>query len=70
MAVSDQTMLDNIDTAINNRLSGGAVDSYEIGGRNLKYCSLTELYELKRIIESRIASTTVGNRTIKASFLT
>ena len=59
MSVSAQTMLDNIETAINARLTGGAVDSYTISGRDLKYCSLKELYEirdkLKREVNAGVA---------------
>ena len=40
-------MLAAVETAITNRLSGGAVESYGIDGRNLKYCALDELYRLR-----------------------
>ena len=36
-----------IETAIETRLSGGAVESYSIGNRNLRYSSLEDLMKLK-----------------------
>ncbi len=42
-----QEMLDNVENAINARMTGGAVQSYSIGGRNLQYIPLTELIKLR-----------------------
>ena len=44
---SKEEMLRNVDDAINARMTGGAVQSYSIGGRNLQYISLTELLKLR-----------------------
>ena len=68
MAVSAQTMLDNIEAAINSRLTGGAVASYSIGGRNLQYCSLTDLYSMRDKLKREIASSTKGASVNYASF--
>jgi hypothetical protein len=51
-----QEMLDNVETAINARMTGGAVQSYSIGGRNLQYITLTELIKLRDILRQEIAS--------------
>jgi len=37
---SKQEMLENVENAINARITGGAVQSYSIGGRNLQYVPL------------------------------
>ena len=42
-APSKQEMLDNVENAINARMTGGAVQSYSIGGKNLQYMLLSEL---------------------------
>ena len=49
-----------VETAINARISGGAVQSYSIGGRSLSYMSLAELRELRRemLIELNASTTT------------
>jgi hypothetical protein len=47
MSVSAQTMLDNIETAINAILTGGAVQNYSVNGRSLSHFSLAELYKLR-----------------------
>ena len=56
MAPTKQEMLDNLDTAINARMTGGAVQSYSIGGRNLQYISLSELLKLRDQLRREIAS--------------
>lgn len=55
MSVSAQTMLDNLETAINNMLAGGAVQSYSIAGRNLQRMSLKELMDLRNSLRAEIA---------------
>ena len=42
-----QELLTSINKAIKARLSGGAVQAYSIGGRNLQYMSIKELYDLR-----------------------
>ena len=58
MAVSVQTMLDNVEAAINARLVGGAVQSYTIGGRNIQYCSLKELYDIRDLLREELKAST------------
>ena len=66
MSVSKQDMLDNVENAINARISGGTVQSYSIGGRNLQYIPLTELMKLRDQLRREIA--TSGGSTTYASF--
>ena len=68
MAVSVQTMLDNVEAAINTRLTGGAVQAYTIGGRNIQYCSLKELYDIRDLLRKELNSATSGSTTNYASF--
>lgn len=49
-----QSDLDNIDTAIRARISGGGVISYSIGNRSLQYMKLSELRDLRREIADEI----------------
>jgi hypothetical protein len=66
-APTKQEMLENVETAINARMAGGAVQSYSINGRNLQYVSLTELIKLRETLRQEIAS---GNsRTSYAKFV-
>ncbi len=53
--VTTQEMLDAVNNAINARLTGGAVQSYTISGRNIQYISLSELKELKAKILPEVA---------------
>ncbi len=55
-APTKQEMLDNVENAINARMTGGAVQSYSIGGRNLQYITLTELIKLRDSLRQEIAS--------------
>ena len=68
MAVSAQVMLDNIEAAINARLTGGAVQSYSIGGRNLQYISLSELRQMRDQLKREVASQTPNGARNYASF--
>ncbi len=65
-APSKQDMLDNVEIAINTRLTGGAVQSYSINGRNLQYISLSELKDLRNQLRREVAGT--KDRTSYASF--
>jgi hypothetical protein len=56
-------MLDAVKTAISARLNGGGVQSYTISGRNLQYCTLTELWEIRRNLEKLISDTAGNGRT-------
>lgn len=51
-----QEMLQNVENAINARLTGGAVQSYSIGGRNLQYITLTELTKLRDQLRKELSS--------------
>ena len=67
MAVpTKQEMLDNVETAINARITGGAVQSYSIGGRNLQYIPLQDLYKLRDQPRREIAGS--GGATTYVSF--
>lgn len=55
-APTKQEMLDNVETAINNILAGGAVQSYSINGRNLQRFSLQELMNLRDQLKKEIAA--------------
>ncbi|MDD4980690.1 MAG: hypothetical protein PHC54_05430 [Candidatus Omnitrophica bacterium] len=65
---TDQEMLDAVKTAINARITGGAVQSYGINGRNLQYFTLTELWDLRRKLEKKI-SDTAGTGQTQAKFV-
>lgn len=68
-APTKQEMLDNVEAAINARMTGGAVQSYSIGGRNLQYITLTELIKLRDSLRQEIASNGgSGSRTSYARF--
>lgn len=55
-APSKQEMLENVENAINARMTGGAVQSYSIGGRNLQYITLGELTKLRDKLRQEVAS--------------
>ena len=50
-----QEMLTAVNDAISARLSGGAVSSYSIGGRNLQYISLKELMDLRGVLQRELS---------------
>jgi len=68
MSVAAQTMLDNVETAINNILSGGAAQSYSINGRNLNRYPLKELYDLRASLRLEVARAESGGTTRLAEF--
>ncbi len=61
-----QALLDNVERAINARLTGGAVHSYTIGDRNLQYISFNELIRLRDKLRREIAGSQI--RTSYARF--
>ncbi len=63
MMVTNSELLRNVNNAINAILSGGAVQSYSIAGRNLQYYSLKELMDLRNILQSAVASERGGVKT-------
>lgn len=65
-APTKQEMLENVENAINARMTGGAVQSYTIGGRNIQYIGLEELRKLRDQLRREIAGS--GGTTTYASF--
>ncbi|MDD5736671.1 MAG: hypothetical protein PHH20_00075 [Candidatus Omnitrophica bacterium] len=65
-APTKQEMLENVEIAINARISGGAVQAYSIGGRNLQYAPLSDLYKLRDQLRREISGS--GGTTTYASF--
>jgi len=63
---SKEVMLENVEIAINARITGGAVQAYSIGGRNLQYVPLSDLYKLRDQLKREIAGS--GGTTTYASF--
>lgn len=61
--MNKQELLDKVEAAIEARLSGGAVQSYSIGGRNLQYVTLEELRKLRDQLKREIASESGKART-------
>ena len=61
-------MLANVRTAINNLLTGGAVQSYSINGRSLQRYSLKELRDLEQQLQARKAAESNGGSRTYASF--
>ena len=66
-APTKQEMLENVEIAINARLTGGAVQSYSISGRNLQYISLDELRKLRDQLRREISGSSRDSTTF-ASF--
>jgi len=57
MSATDPTnaeLLVAVRAAIYAMMSGGAVQSYSIGGRNLQRCSLAELRELEKHYQAQV----------------
>jgi hypothetical protein len=65
-APTKQEMLKNVEIAINARMTGGAVQSYSIGGRNLQYITLAELIKLRDTLRQEVKS--ASSRTSYARF--
>ena len=66
MSTTKKEMLENVELAINARMTGGAVQSYSIGGRNLQYITLSELMKLRDQLRQEVAGGT--SRTSYAKF--
>jgi len=47
-------MLDNVNTAIDAVTTGGAVQSYSIGGRNIQRIPLSELLKLREVLKQEV----------------
>ena len=67
-APTKQTILDNVETAINAIMSGGAIQSYNIAGRNLQKYSLTELTNLRSQLIREINAASSTSKTNYAGF--
>lgn len=65
-APTKQEMLENVENAINARISGGAVQAYSISGRNIQYIPLPDLYKLRDQLRREIAG--LGDTTTYVSF--
>lgn len=65
-APTKQEMLENVENAINARISGGAVQAYSIAGRNIQYIPLPDLYKLREQLRREIAG--ANDTTTYASF--
>lgn len=63
MANSTETRLQKVRDAIDALMDGGAVQSYEINGRQLSHYSLGQLMELERRLISQLANEKQGNST-------
>ena len=61
-APTKQEMLDNLETAINARMLGGAVQSYSINGRNIQYMTLTELRQMRADLMKEISARSGNSR--------
>ena len=55
-----QELLDNVQKAINAKLTGGAVQSYSISGRSVQNYSLSELMGLEKMLTERLAAENGG----------
>ena len=55
-------MLDQVNAAISARLSGGAVASYSINGRNIQYMPIPELLALKKDLQKQLSAEKGGSR--------
>lgn len=62
-APTTQEMLDNVNTAINARLTGCGVQSYSINGRSVSKYSLSELQSLKEKLQNQLAAESGAGRT-------
>ena len=61
-AETDESLLEKVNIAIGNRLSGGAVQAYSVLGRNIQYETLESLYKLRKELEMAIAVKSGGAR--------
>ena len=57
-----QEMLENVENAINARMTGGAVQSYSINGRNIQYMPLTELRQMRADLMKEISARSGNSR--------
>jgi len=55
-APTKEEMLENIEIAINALMTGGAVQSYSIGGRSVQKIPLSELQRMRKDLKDEIAA--------------
>ena len=55
-APTKEEMLENIEIAINALMTGGAVQSYSIGGRSVQKIPLSELQRMRKELKDEIAA--------------
>ena len=67
-APTNAEILVNIRTAINTKMTGGAVQSYKIGERNIAYYSLDELMRLETFYSNKVAAETAYSNTTYIEF--
>lgn len=53
---TNQELLDAVNAAILAKLTGNAVQSYSIGGRNIQYYSLKDLHALRQQLQAEIGA--------------
>lgn len=63
-----QTDIEAVETAIRARISGGAVNRYAIGTRNVEYMTLAELQTLRNQMKNEVSRASTPTRTALASF--
>ena len=56
MAATNQEMLDAVNDAIQAHVTGGAIQSYSIDGRNLARTPLPDLMKLRSQLQAEVAS--------------
>ena len=59
---TNQEMLDAVNNAIHQKMTGGAVQSYSISGRNIQYYSLKELIDLRHELQISLTAEQGGAR--------
>jgi hypothetical protein len=64
LTVAAQTLLDNVEAAINSILTGGAVKSYSLNGRQLERMPMKDLTDLRDRLIRQIAAETSSPGTV------
>mgnify|MGYP000277105359 CR=1 FL=1 len=57
MTTTAQAMLDAVQAAILAKMTGGAVQEYDVGGQSIKYMSLKDLESYETKLLRRVAAT-------------
>lgn len=64
-ALTSQSLLADVETAISKILSG-AIQEYYIGGRRITYFNLQELIDIRNQLKAAVAIETTGNNALEA----